>query len=76
MATSRSGHFDDLGRGACHCKVKRLSQFRMLWEGAAFTAEQNVGFLGQSRHSLIRSPMSAIDPKRTFLCVPADLFWG
>ena len=42
----------------------------------AFTAEQNVGFLGQSRHSLIRSPMSAIDPKRTFLCVPADLFWG
>jgi hypothetical protein len=27
-----------------------------------FTAEQNVRFLGQSRHSLIRSPMSAIDP--------------
>jgi hypothetical protein len=62
MATSRSGHFDDLGRGARHCKIKRLSQFRMLSRVLAFTAEQNVGFLGQSRHSLIRSPMSAIDP--------------
>ena len=27
---SRSGLFDDLGRGTCHCKIKRLSQFRML----------------------------------------------
>lgn len=25
-----------LAEGACHCKVKRLSQFRMLWEGAGF----------------------------------------
>jgi hypothetical protein len=31
------------------------SQFRMLWSVLAFTAEQNVGFLGQRTHSLIRS---------------------
>ena len=37
-------------------------QFRMLWSVVAMTAEQNVGFLGQSRHSPIRSPMSANDP--------------
>ena len=65
-----------LAEGRATAKIKRLSQFRMLWSVLAFTAEQTVGFLGQSRHSLIRSPMSAFDPKRTFLFVPADVFGG
>jgi hypothetical protein len=43
-----------------------LSQFRMLWSVLAFTAEQNVGFLGQSRHSLIRSAYRLLTQSRNF----------
>ena len=50
-----SGHFDDLGPGTRHCKIKRFCEFPMLWNVLAFTAERNVSFLGQSRHYLIRS---------------------
>jgi hypothetical protein len=46
----------DPAAGTLPCKFKDLSEFRMLWGVVAFTAEQNVGFLRQSRHSLILSP--------------------
>ena len=70
-----NGHWDrhrstSLSRGKADIsdahawKFKHLCEFRILWSAGGFTAEY-VGFRGRSRHSLVRSPMSAHDPKLT-----------